>query len=102
MGMPTEKDSLLDMICFIFGFSPGVDLSCRGGNEFLSALVAVRSLEGVISRKNLIKMAVCIEATIPFREDQNGRSPIDMLYERLCDVNGKYMLDFSEDEVAES
>jgi len=105
IALPTthaEKDSLVDMIYLIFGFSPGVDLSCRGGNEFLSAIVAVRSLEGVISRKNLMKMAVCIEATIPFRKDQNGRSSMDMLYKRLCNVNKKYVLDFSEDELVES
>ncbi|GMU63231.1 MAG: hypothetical protein AMXMBFR34_49940 [Myxococcaceae bacterium] len=50
-----------------------------GLNELASALVAIKELEGVLSRGQLLAVAACIEGTIPFREDK----AFDALAERL-------------------
>ncbi len=55
----------------VFGHQPGVVLtSLTGLNELASALVAARELEGVFSRTQLLAVAACIEATIPFRDGE--------------------------------
>ncbi len=52
----------------LFGFEPGQALSpAQGQNEFLSALVAMKVLEPLLSFTQRLAIAVCIEATIPFR-----------------------------------
>jgi hypothetical protein len=44
----------------------------NGLNELASAFVVVKEFEGVLTRAQLLAVAACIEATIPFREDQGG------------------------------
>jgi len=52
----------------LFSFEPGQTLSpAQGQNEFLSALVAIKVLEPLLSFPQRLAIAVCIEATIPFR-----------------------------------
>ena len=47
----------------------------NGLNEFLSALVMVKKMEGILKPIDLLKAVACIEATIPFRKlDANGNS----------------------------
>jgi len=55
-----------------------------GRNEFLSALIAMRLLSTFLTRRQLLQLAMCIEATIPFRpvDPTTGKSPIDRLYDR--------------------
>ncbi len=56
-------------------------------NEFLSAVVAVRTLEPYLPLKDLIAIVACIEATIPFRvNNAAGRSPSEVLAERVREV----------------
>jgi hypothetical protein len=43
-----------------------------GLNELASAFVLVKEFEGVMTRAQLLALSACIEATIPFREDQGG------------------------------
>eukprot|EP00957_Ditylum_brightwellii_P199824 15233347-Ditylum_brightwellii.AAC.1 len=60
----------------------------RGGNELLSAMVAVRSLQNVLSTKHLLAITACHEMTIPFRKiDTHGESDTDRLRERLTQTN---------------
>ncbi len=55
----------------VFGHSAGKVLTpFTGLNELASALVAARELEGVFSRHQLLAVATCIEATIPFRDGE--------------------------------
>jgi hypothetical protein len=73
----------------VFGFEAGKELSpFEGLNEFLSALVMALSLSPVLSLGDLCRIAAYIEATIPFRpQDDQGRSPFDRLASRLEESN---------------
>lgn len=83
----------------LFDLSPGQVLSPRTGqNEFLSALVAVTLLEPYLATEVLLAIALCIEATIPFRNGPNPDSQPEAMLLRLaqiCQANG---LNLSEAE----
>jgi hypothetical protein len=71
---PAAKDVLA-----VFGHQPDQVLTPFSGlNELASALVAAKELEGVLSRHQMLAMAACIEATIPFRDEEG-----DELHRRL-------------------
>ncbi len=78
-------DRMFAMVAQIFGFVPEqVLLPAAGQNEFLSALIAAKSLEHALSADQIAEVAACIEATIPFRSNSEaGLSPSERLYERL-------------------
>jgi hypothetical protein len=75
----------LQLCAEMFAVSSGQTLSPHAGqNEFLSAVAAVRLLQADLSRRDLLAIVACIEATIPFREpDAGGRSLAEQLHERL-------------------
>ena len=58
-----------------------------GTNEYLSAFIAAKVLEGKISFQHLIQVVACIEASIPFRSSQpqsdGTTGPMERLYQRL-------------------
>jgi hypothetical protein len=84
----------------IFGFSPGDFLPPNGGqNEFLSALAAGSVLAPLMNLSQIVQIAVCIEATIPFRNAVEGKLPTETLLERLRQVNGVYKLGLKETEL---
>ena len=86
----------IELVTDIFGLKAGEKLNpYKGLNEYLSATLALRSLASLLSRRHLAEIAVCIEATIPFREGH----PMDELYERLEKVNTKYNLNMSDTEL---
>ena len=88
-----DEDPLLASVADIFGFSSGEILSPFGGlNEFLSAVMAVRCLDGVMTREDQVRVAVCIEAAIPFRKTDSLGCPREKLFKRLCATNDKYTL----------
>lgn len=95
------SDRLFSMILEIFGFGPEQALSPFGGqNEFLSAIVGAKALEPFLSETQLVQIIACIEATIPFRPcDDRGRTPAQILCDRLHQVNQRYDLAFSPGEV---
>jgi hypothetical protein len=78
-------DKGLAICAGVFGFRPGEILPLYGGmNEFLSALVAIRLLEPHLPAAELLAIAACIEATIPFRGTAaNGNGPYENLAERV-------------------
>jgi len=96
---PSGKNIL--MIMDIFGFHAGQVLDpFRGMNEFLSAALAVRCYQEVVDPPILLQIAACIEATIPFRKcDEEGKRPIDHLFERMHGANEEYDLGLSEEEL---
>ncbi|MCG8421121.1 MAG: hypothetical protein MJE77_24640 [Proteobacteria bacterium] len=96
-----DGDDLAQLVAGVFDVVAGCNLLPSAGlNEFLSALLAVRSLAPVLSRAQLVQLAACIEATIPFRPcDQAGRSPADTLFERLLRINAERDVGMSIDEV---
>jgi hypothetical protein len=86
LSTETARDKLLSMVLQVFGMAHGETLlPGKGGNEFLSAVIAVRELEAWVPFPDLVKIAVCIEATIPFRPANpvTGESALEILYQRL-------------------
>jgi hypothetical protein len=80
-----DKDLLIWMTLAVFNLKAGQKLtSVDALNEFLSALVLVRELGDIVDSRDLLKMIVCIEATIPFRaKDKNGLTPFEVMEKRL-------------------
>lgn len=92
-------DRTFDLVLDLFGFQPGQALSPMGGqNEFLSAVVAGKVLEPFLPLSLIAKIAVCIEATIPFR----GHQACDTLHQRLKGINEAYQLGLSPEEMTAS
>lgn len=79
------EDTALQLCADLFDFHPGQALPLYAGlNEFLSAVVAARTLHAHLDLVDLIGVVACIEATIPFRTaDAQGRSAIERLASRV-------------------
>jgi hypothetical protein len=94
-----DDERLKAMVATIFGFEAGQTLSPYAGlNEFLSAVLAVRSLEPALPWSVLAEIVTCIEATIPFRPAVEGRDPTYALAERLATANERFELGLSEEQ----
>jgi hypothetical protein len=64
-------DPVASDVMAVFAHHVGQVLTPTTGlNEFASALVAGKEMEGVLTRDQLIAMAAGIEGTIPFRDDE--------------------------------
>lgn len=100
VSITTEKlDKGTEMVMDVFGFNYGQALNPYAGmNEFLSAVIACRMVFGQYDNLNA-KIAACIEATIPFRSSESGKSPPQVLFEKLVHVNEKYSIGMEEDEI---
>lgn len=62
------KDPAASDVLAVFGHRADEVLTpFTGLNELASGLVAIKELEGVLSRTQLLALAACIEGTIPFR-----------------------------------
>ena len=85
----------------VFGFTPGKVLSPFGGlNEFLSALLMNSFLEGKVKDVDLLIATAGIEMTIPFRpRDEKGRSPAEVLKDRIIKTNLQFQLGLPEKEI---
>ena len=97
------NDRMVLLTLKIFGFEPGQKLIPSAGmNEFLSAIVLVKSLEEILSDKDLVKITVCIEATIPFIQvNEAGLTHPEVLASRLQQLNEQYGLGISPTEIIE-
>jgi hypothetical protein len=99
-----RDDARLCMTLDVFGFQPGKQLSNMGDlNEFLSALVMNCELAGILSEKDLLRLTVCIEATIPFRggiEVSGGH--FEMMHHRLASISAQRGIPFTEAEIEET
>jgi hypothetical protein len=100
--LPTDR--IVMMTLDVFDLRPGQKLSSMVAlNEFLSALVMIKQLGGFVPEKYLLGMAVCIEATIPFRGiTPDGKSHFVVMEERLSDIIKRYQLDMSNEEVIDT
>ena len=87
-----EKGERIDWLLELFGFHVGQKITfSQGLNEFLSALVTVKSLDGVVNKHDLFQVVACIEATIPFRgQDALGRNHFEELAERLYSLRERF------------
>ncbi|MGL5059326.1 MAG: hypothetical protein ACRC62_05025 [Microcoleus sp.] len=96
-------DSTFEMVMMVFGFVPGEVLNpFAGQNEFLSALVATKSLESFIKREDLLQISACIEATIPFRAAEWGITASQRLYDRLQAINSLFDLSLTNETIQET
>lgn len=80
------NDPALALCSAIFHFTPGQTLPLYGGmNEFLSAVLATRLLQSHLGLQDLLVVAACIEATIPFRApNMQGQTAADVLAQRVA------------------
>lgn len=97
-------DPLFALTLAVFGFEPGQTLlPTKGLNEFLSAVVMNKKLEGIIGVTDLIKATACIEATIPFRRSTTPQeSPQHILEQRLIAINTQQHWDMPLAEIRET
>ncbi|NEP55588.1 MAG: hypothetical protein F6K31_00865 [Symploca sp. SIO2G7] len=97
-------DSTFEMVAAVFGFTPGQVLSpLAGQNEFLSAVVAAKSLESFFSPRLIVQLTACIEATIPFRPlSESGLTPSELLYQRLKSTNEQFQLKLTDEEIRQT
>ncbi|MEG5064246.1 hypothetical protein QUB33_11540 [Microcoleus sp. B3-A4] len=96
-------DAMYQLVASVFGFIPGKTLSpFAGKNEFLSAVIAAKSLERFLPASTIAEITACIEATIPFRPvSPSGLSAIELLHQRLVSVNRDFNLGWSDAQTVE-
>lgn len=96
-----EDDTMMRMVAAVFGFEGGQELNpFLGLNEFLSAALAARCLEGTVGLARVAEIVACIEMTIPFRKpNKDGKDPAVLLHERLTSTNEAYSLNMTPDEL---
>ncbi|MEG4284619.1 hypothetical protein QUB68_15935 [Microcoleus sp. A006_D1] len=97
------NDVMYHLVACVFGFVPGKTLSpFAGQNEFLSAVIAAKSLEPFLPASAIAEIAACIEATIPFRAvSPSGLSAIELLHQRLVSVNRDFDFGWTDAKTAE-
>lgn len=94
----SEKDRPFAITLAVFGFSPGQQLLVsKGQNEFLSALFALKMMDGILSGKELLAIAVCIEATIPFRAKTTAMQKLE---ERMKAAAQSYCSELTPEDVS--
>ena len=98
-------DEMMIVVATVFGYEANADLqqltlNWRQMDYFLAAILAVKFLGKILTRKQLTELVACIEASIPFRETgESGELPVEKLYHRLVQVNVEHALGFSEAEL---
>ncbi len=98
------NDRLVMLTLDVFDLHAGQQLSSLNAlNEFLSALVMNKQLDGLVREKDLLCMTLCIEATIPFRSPApDGRSHFAVMEQRLQEISARYGLALSNDELIDT
>jgi hypothetical protein len=88
----------------VFDLRPGQKLSSvEALNEFFSALVMNKQLGGLVSEKDLLRMTLCIEATIPFRGfTPEGQTHFQVLEARLPVISRNFGLALTHAEVVDT
>lgn len=96
-----HSDFSLEICGKLFGFSEGMILDPFNGlNEFLSAVSAIRILEETLEPAQLIQIAACIEATIPFRpKSESGETQLGLLENRLKHLLKEQKISLSKDQI---
>jgi len=94
-------DPIFRLCLTIFGFEQGKPLfPMAGQNEFLSALLAGKVLEGILPLSILAQIIACIEATIPFRgPDAQGVACSEKLLTNLKKANDDFKFQWSDEDL---
>ena len=95
------NDPLFKLTLLTFGFEQGNPLQPMAGqNEFLSALLAAKIFDEILSLSQIAQIVACIEATIPFRgNDASGLNCSDKLFKNLKVVNEIFKFSWTDEEV---
>lgn len=95
---------LVELLLMVFDFAPGQLLEPSSGlNEFLSTLVMVKKLEGLLSPADLLRVALCIEGSIPFRPSVlSGRDYFYELEQRAQQVNQRFGFGLEDDQIIQA
>jgi len=95
-----QDDRLVALILDVFDFKQGQKLSSMAAlNEFLSALVMCKQIGDLISEKDLLRITLCIEATIPFRPfTADGKSHFYVMEETLPRICERFGIECSLEE----
>jgi len=97
-------DDLAHLTLDVFALQPGQRLTSMAVlNEFLSALVMNRQLGDLLGVKDILRMNLCIEATIPFRgRNADGESYFEVMERRLPEIARRHDIEMSEQDVVET
>lgn len=97
-------DHLVWLALEVFDFRPGQHLSSPAElNEFLSALVMNKQLGDLLSEKDMLRMDLCIEATIPFRGvTPSGESHFEEMERRLSEIAKRHDIELTEQELIDT
>lgn len=96
-------DETAQLTLEVFNLTPGQQLSAFNAlNEFLSALVMNKQLEEIVSKKDLLLMTVCVEATIPFRAAPRGQSHFSVMETRLREIAARHNLTLAAEEITDT
>lgn len=100
----SPQDHLALMTLDVFSLHPGQQLiSMAVLNEFLSALVMNKQLGDLLSEKDLLRMNLCIEATIPFRgRNAQGETYFEVMEGRLPEIARRHNITLSEAELTDT
>lgn len=95
------QDRMFEIVAAVFGLVPSQAISpMTGQNEFLSAIVAAKSLEPFLPPDIIAQIAACIEATIPFRPKlESGLSASELLYQRLILTNEQFNFGWTDIQI---
>ena len=98
---PPVDDRPFAMALAVFDFEAGRTLSVNTHlNEFLSALVMLKKLDGLVNDIDMLHLIVCIEATIPFRPaTADGKTHFDLLKRRLDKINQIHQLALEQKDI---
>jgi hypothetical protein len=99
-----RDDRLVMLTLDVFDLHHGQKISSVTGlNEFLSALVMNKQLDGLVPEKDLLCMTLCVEATIPFRGlTPEGKTHFEIMEQRLREISDRHGLALSQDELIET
>ena len=104
IGSIPVSDRNFHWVMEVFGWPADQDVPLNTGtNEFLSSLIMVNSLSGILCETTLLKIIAYIEATIPFRgTDENGLGPFEHLGLRIKAVCENFDVPMTWEEITET
>jgi hypothetical protein len=97
-----QEDVIFRLVLMLFGFRHGQSLlPMSGQNEFLSAIIACKTLQTMLPLSTLAEIIACIEATIPFRPQlASGLTCSDLLFGRLVEANEIFEFGWDDEAIA--
>lgn len=100
----SDNDGLTLLTLDVFNLHPGQKvISMAVLNEFLSALVMNKQLGDLLSKKDMLRMNLCIEATIPFRgRNAQGENYFEVMERRLPEIARRHGVEMSEQDVIDT